>query len=189
MEEKGYAAILKALHFASIKHKNQRRKEEEAAPYINHLIEVAELLTRIGQIDDLLVLQSAILHDTLEDTQTTPDELESLFGSEIRHVVEEVTDDKNLLKEERKRLQVLHAPHLSGRAKLVKIADKISNVQAVTRTPPKGWSVERRREYLDWTSKVVDGMRGSNSRLEEYYDGALSAGLELLREAEKQSVD
>ena len=116
--------LLKALHFAAIKHRDQRRKGQEAAPYINHPIEVAEMLARVGNITDLIVLQSAFLHDTIEDTQTSAEEIEQLFGSEVRAVVLEVTDDKNLPKDVRKRLQIEHAPHLSDRAKLVKIADR-----------------------------------------------------------------
>jgi guanosine-3',5'-bis(diphosphate) 3'-pyrophosphohydrolase len=143
-------APLRALHFAAGKHRDQRRKGAEASPYINHLIEVAELLARVGGITDLVTLQAAILHDTLEDTQTTPGELEAAFGLEVRGVVEEVTDDKRLPKAERKRLQVEHTPQLSTRAKLVKLADKISNVRGVIQMPPAEWSFERRREYLDW---------------------------------------
>jgi (p)ppGpp synthase/HD superfamily hydrolase len=179
-ETGGYAALLKALHFASIKHRDQRRKDEEASPYINHPIEVAELLVRIGGVTDLVVLQSAILHDTIEDTHITEDELEMLFGPEVRRVVQEVTDDKSLPKEERKRLQIEHAPHLSRQAKLVKLADKISNVRAVALTPPADWSIERRREYLDWTKKVVDGLRGCNDQLEEYYDSSLDMALKII---------
>src|SRR3954468_11522034 len=100
------AAILKALHFAAKKHRDQRRKDVEALPYINHPIEVAELLARIGNVDDPVTLQGAILHDTIEDTKTAPEELEEMFGPEVRRVVEEVTDDKSLPKAERKRLQI-----------------------------------------------------------------------------------
>jgi len=116
--------ILQALHFAATKHRDQRRKGAEASPYINHPIEVAELLARVGGVTDIVILQAAILHDTLEDTQTTPAELDTIFGPEVRKVVEEITDDKQLPKAERKRLQIVHAPHLSVRAKIVKLADK-----------------------------------------------------------------
>src|SRR6185436_14890407 len=107
------AAILKALHFAADKHRDQRRKDEEASPYINHPIEVAEMLARVGGVTDLVTLQGAILHDTIEDTNTTPEELEVHFGREVRDVVLEVTDDKTLEKMERKRLQIEHAAHIS----------------------------------------------------------------------------
>src|SRR5262249_12601417 len=173
-------SILKALHFAAIRHRDQRRKDVEVSPYINHPIEVAELLARIGGVTDPVILQGAILHDTIEDTQTTPEELEAAFGPEVRRVVEEVTDDKRRPKAERKRLQIEHAPHLSERAKHIKIADKISNVQAVTKTPPVDWPMERRREYLDWTENVVAGLRGCNQALEFYYDQVLESGRRVL---------
>src|SRR3954464_12991765 len=115
--------LLAALHFAADKHRDQRRKDAGASPYINHPIEVAELLARVGGVRDLVVLQAAILHDTIEDTQTTPGELEAHFGARVRKVVEEVTDDTTLLKVDRKRLQIEHAPHLSREAQLVKLAD------------------------------------------------------------------
>jgi guanosine-3',5'-bis(diphosphate) 3'-pyrophosphohydrolase len=174
------AAILKALHFASIKHRDQRRKDEEASPFINHPIEVAEILARVGLVTDGMVLQSAVLHDTIEDTLTTAEELEGAFGPDVRYIVEEVTDDKSLPKAERKRLQIEHAPHLSTRAKLVKLADKISNVRAIEQTPPASWSLERRLDYLDWTEKVVAGLRGCNERLEELYNRTLSRARETL---------
>lgn len=175
------AALLKALHFAATKHRDQRRKDVEASPYINHPIEVAELLAREGGVTDLLILQGAILHDTLEDTKTTPEELEDEFGAGVRHLVEEVTDDKRLPKAERKRLQIEHAPHLSAQARQIKIADKISNVRAVTLTPPADWSWSRRQEYLDWTEQVVAGCRGCNEALERLYDEVLEQGRQALR--------
>ena len=174
------AALLKALHFAADKHRDQRRKDVGASPYINHPIEVAELLARVGGVTDLVTLQAAILHDTLEDTNTTPQELEDAFGADVRRVVEEVTDDKNLEKIDRKRLQIEHAPHISPRAKLVKLADKTANVKAVTETPPAKWPLERRREYLDWTERVVAGLRGSNAALEKVYDEVLEEGRRVL---------
>ena len=174
------APLLKALHFAADKHRDQRRKNAEASPYINHPIEVAELLARVGGVTDVVTLQGAILHDTIEDTQTTPEELEEAFGAAVRGVVEEVTDDKTLHKLDRKRLQIEHARHISDRAKQIKLADKISNVRGVTYTPPAKWSLERRKEYLDWTEQVVAGLRGSNSRLEQLYDELLAEGRAVL---------
>lgn len=179
-ETNNCVAILTALLFASNKHKDQRRKDEDASPYINHPIEVAELLARVGGVTDIVVLQSAALHDTIEDTRTTAEELEEVFGPEVRHIVQEVTDDKSLPKEDRKQLQIEHAPHLSKRAKLVKLADKISNVRAIAQAPPSNWSLERRGAYLDWTEKVVAGLRGCNDQLEELYDRSLRLGRETL---------
>ena len=174
------AAVLKALHFAADKHRDQRRKDVEASPYINHPIEVAELLARVGGVTDVVTLQGAILHDTIEDTNTTPSELEEAFGAEVRAVVEEVTDDKSLDKLDRKLLQIEHAPHISDRAKLVKLADKISNVRGVTLTPPAKWPLQRRKEYLDWTEQVVAGLRGCNPALEALYDELLIEGRRVL---------
>ena len=173
-------ALFKALHFAADKHRDQRRKDADASPYINHPIEVAELLARVGGVRDLVVLQAAILHDTIEDTQTTPEELEAAFGAHVRKVVEEVTDDTTLLKQDRKRLQIEHAPHVSREAQLVKLADKIANVKAVTETPPAKWPLSRRKEYLDWTEQVVAGVRGCNPPLEQLYDELLAQGRRVL---------
>lgn len=172
--------LLKALHFAADKHRDQRRKDEGASPYINHPIEVAELLARVGGVRDLVVLQAAILHDTIEDTQTTAEELEEHFGKRVREVVQEVTDDKTLLKTDRKRLQIEHARHASREAQLVKLADKIANVIAVTDTPPAKWPLSRRKEYLDWTEQVVAGLRGCNPALEKLYDEVLGRGRTVL---------
>lgn len=180
-------ALLKALHFAADKHRDQRRKDVDASPYINHPIEVAELLARVGGVTDLVTLQGAILHDTIEDTDTTPEELEQVFGPEVRKVVEEVTDDTNLPKADRKRLQIEHAPHISERARLVKLADKISNVRSVTETPPAKWPLSRRQEYLEWTEQVCAGLRGCNAELERLYDQLLQEGREVLRGLETQS--
>ncbi|HVN84251.1 MAG TPA: HD domain-containing protein [Candidatus Binatia bacterium] len=166
-------ALLKALIFAARKHRDQRRKDAEASPYINHPIEVAEIIARIGGVDDVMVLQAALLHDTVEDTQTSPAELEREFGATVRKLVEEVTDDKTLAKQERKRLQIEHASHLSPHAKLIKLADKICNVRDVTHSPPKDWDERRRVAYLDWAAEVVAGCRGTNRALERHFDALL----------------
>lgn len=170
---KDMALLIHAVHFAAHKHRYQRRKDEDASPYINHPIEVAEILARIGDVSDLPTLLAAVLHDTVEDTGTTFSELEQAFGHEVSKLVEEMTDDKSLPKDVRKRLQIEHAPGLSLRAKQIKIADKICNVHDVTFTPPPKWPLERRREYLDWSAKVVEGCRGSNVNLERHFDEQL----------------
>ena len=162
--------ILKALEFASLKHRDQRRKDKVASPYINHPIALANVLSREGGVTDETVLAAAILHDTLEDTQTTPAELREVFGERIARIVEEVTDDKNLPKAERKRLQIEHAPAISREAKLVKLADKICNVRDVADHPPAKWDIERRREYFDWAKAVVDRLRGTHPELERRFD-------------------
>jgi guanosine-3',5'-bis(diphosphate) 3'-pyrophosphohydrolase len=179
---KDLTLFLEAIHFAAEKHRDQRRKGQEASPYINHTIEVAHLLLTVGGVSDPTTLTAAILHDTIEDTDTAPEELEERFGKEIRQLVEEVTDDKELPWEERKRLQVQHTPDASHRAKLIKLADKISNVRDVTHAPPRGWSHERRRWYLEWTAEVIAGCRGTNPALEMTYEHVLREGLSALEE-------
>jgi guanosine-3',5'-bis(diphosphate) 3'-pyrophosphohydrolase len=174
MAASDFAPILSAADFAARKHRAQRRKDSEATPYINHPIAVAELLARVAEVQDLVTLQAALLHDTVEDTSTTPEELGSLFGPEVRATVLEVTDDKSLPKAERKRLQVVHAPHLSPRARLIKLADKIANLYDLTATTPASWSIQRKREYLDWAEQVVSGLRGSNLVLEQLFNRTLA---------------
>lgn len=169
------------MKFAAHKHRFQRRKDPGEPAYINHPVQVAELIARVGRRSDLATLQAALLHDTLEDTETTFEELESEFGSEVANLVNEVTDDKSLPKEERKQLQIAHAPNLSRKAKQIKIADKIANIMDVTYSPPKGWSKERRREYLTWSRRVVAGCRGANKRLEAHYDRVLRKCRRLLQ--------
>ncbi len=164
------------MEFASRKHTAQRRKGENAAPYINHPIAVAHLLADRGGITDLVTLLAALLHDTIEDTATTRGELDEQFGSTVRKVVEEVTDDKTLDDAVRKALQIEHAPSLSHRAKAIKLADKIDNLRDVTDHPPPNWSLTRRTQYLDWTEKVIAGCRGTNEPLERLYDDVLRKG-------------
>lgn len=168
------AALLKALHFAAHKHRQQKRKGSERAPYVNHLIAVAELLARMGHVTDPVLLQAAILHDTLEDTATTRAELEREFGPDVAAIVSEVTDDKSLPDSERKQLQVEHAPDLSPAAKQLKIADKISNISELAPGEPPNWTPGRRREYLAWSQQVVAGCRGHNPALEQHYDAVVA---------------
>jgi len=176
----GVDLLLRAVEFAAEKHRDQRRKGADASPYINHPIGVAAVLANVGGVRDLAILAAAVLHDTIEDTRTSPQELEAAFGPEIRILVQEVTDDKSLPKAERKRRQEEHAPQLSPSAKLIKLADKIANVRDVTDGPPSDWSVERRREYLDWAERVVAGCRGVNSALESRFDETLRRAREVI---------
>jgi guanosine-3',5'-bis(diphosphate) 3'-pyrophosphohydrolase len=175
--------LLEALHFAAQKHRDQRRKDQNASPYINHPIAVAYTLSAIGGVTDSVTLIAAVLHDTIEDTETTPQELSQLFGSEVAHLVEEITDDTALPKERRKQLQIERARNLSEKAKLIRLADKICNVRDVTHSPPAHWPVERRMAYLDWTEAVVRGCKGVNAALDLQYEKVLSAGRMLLKEA------
>ncbi|MEB3288465.1 MAG: HD domain-containing protein [Leptolyngbya sp.] len=174
------ALVLQALQFAALKHRDQRRKDEAASPYVNHLITVAHLLANVGAVTDPVTLMGGILHDTLEDTATTPAEIEAAFGPVVCQVVQEVTDDKSLPRADRKRLQIEHAPHLSHHARQIKLADKIANVQDIITAPPKTWSLERRQEYLAWTAQVVKGCRGTNLALEALYDQTLAQGWQAL---------
>jgi len=162
--------IMKALAFAAAKHRDQRRKDVVASPYINHPIQLADVLVNEGGVTDAEVLAAAILHDTIEDTETTPAELAADFGPAIRDIVLEVTDDKSLAKPVRKQRQIDHAPHLSDAARLVKLADKICNLRDVADHPPAGWGLERRQAYFDWARAVIDGLRGSHPRLEAVFD-------------------
>jgi GTP diphosphokinase / guanosine-3',5'-bis(diphosphate) 3'-diphosphatase len=181
-EETDFALILKALKFAARKHRNQRRKDKEGTPYINHPIYVAETLWRTGNVRDAATIAAAILHDTIEDTSATPEEIEALFGKEVLSLVQEVSDDKRLPKEVRKQLQIEHAPHISIRAKEIKLADKLCNVHDILYSPPSGWPLQRRIEYLNWTEKVVAGLRGANKGLEDLYDEVLKEAREKLKE-------
>jgi guanosine-3',5'-bis(diphosphate) 3'-pyrophosphohydrolase len=166
--------ILKALSFAANKHRNQFRKGSEPIPYINHPIALADLLVRTANISDPVIIATALLHDTVEDTETTLEELEMEFGPAISQLVAEVTDDKSLLKEERKRLQVEHAPSLSPRARIVKLADKTCNLRDIVQDPPVKWSLERKQQYFDWSKEVVDKIRGSDAKLEKAFDEAFA---------------
>ncbi|CAJ7235100.1 metal dependent phosphohydrolase [Burkholderia pseudomallei] len=167
--------LVAAIAFAADKHRNQRRKDHEASPYINHPIALADVLANEAGVEDERVLLAAILHDTIEDTETTEQELVRLFGQEVADIVMEVTDDKALPKSERKRLQIEHAPHISRRAKLVKLADKICNLRDIAKSPPADWPLVRRREYFDWAKAVVDGLRGVHPGLEHIFDEAYEA--------------
>lgn len=171
--------LIKAASFAADRHRTQRRKGTEAHPYINHPLHVAELLSEVGGIDDAEVLAAAILHDTVEDTETTPEEIREFFGERVAAYVAEVTDDKSLEKQERKQLQIEHAALLSPGAKSIKLGDKISNVIDVTNEPPPDWTTERKLEYIEWAEKVVAGLRGVNPALEAKFDEAAGRAREV----------
>ena len=168
--------ILAAIHFASGKHRTGRRKNKAKTPYINHPIAVAHHLATVAGVSDSATLIAAVLHDTIEDTETTREELDATFGAEIRQLVEEVTDDKELDKEVRKQRQIDHAPKLSPRAKLIKLADLSCNLTDILNDPPASWSKERRGDYLVWTERVIEGCRGTNEKLEQYYDQLVTRG-------------
>jgi GTP diphosphokinase / guanosine-3',5'-bis(diphosphate) 3'-diphosphatase len=175
--------VLKALEFSAVRHRKQFRKGEDKSPYINHPIQVANLLANEAGEKDTVLIAATILHDVVEDTVEGKKEKKKLvelirteFGEEILSVTLEVTDDKSLSKKERKRLQIEHAPRLSPRAKKLKIADKIMNVRDITNNPPLKWGMGRIRRYLDWSEKVVSGLRGVNQKLDAIFDETLKAG-------------
>ena len=171
------AEILRAAQFAAEKHKNQRRKDAKASPYINHPLALANVLAVEGGIEDPDVICAALLHDTIEDTDTTAEELRAAFGEKITNIVLEVTDDKTLDKALRKEEQVRHAPHISSEAKLVKLADKICNLRDILASPPAGWPTERKRAYFEWAARVVAGLRGTHPGLEAVFDCLFFKGL------------
>lgn len=171
--------LMLALSFASEKHKKQHRKGKECIPYINHPIQVAQLLVD-HQETKVECLMAAILHDTLEDTATTEEELREQFGDEVCSLVLELSDDKYLSKEERKQKQIEYAPKASRGAKAIKLADKIANIRDIAISPPKGWSIERKIQYLDWSDAVVAGLRGVNADLEATYDREMSISRQCL---------
>lgn len=175
--------ILKALEFAAFRHRGQVRKGEDMTPYINHPIQVADLLANHAGESDPVLLSAAILHDVVEDTVNSVeerdiliDQISVLFGEEILALTLEVTDDKTLEKGERKRLQIENASHKSDNAKKLKIADKIMNLRDLTNKPPSDWQAVRIIEYFDWAEKVVTGLRGVNNILDDMFDEALIKG-------------
>ncbi len=175
--------VLKAAQFAALKHRDQRRKDVKSSPYIIHPISVALAIAEIGGIEEPEILAAALLHDTLEDTDTSVSELDEIFGEAVRKYVEEVTDDKSLPKDERKHKQIEHAATLSRGATLIKLGDKISNVSDVTLSPPTGWDTERRKQYLDWAETVINNCPKVNKALEVHFSEVLCNGRDVLLRA------
>jgi (p)ppGpp synthase/HD superfamily hydrolase len=173
--------LLRAADFAARRHRKQKRKGSTGEPYINHPIAVAELIASVGRVTDAITLAAALLHDTVEDTDATVEDIEREFGPDIRGVVAELSDDKSLPSAERKRLQIVNAPNASRRAKIVKLADKSVNVADITRDPPPDWPVTRRRAYVEWAQQVVAGCRGANTALEKHFDTVAATALASIR--------
>jgi len=174
MQQPSYdiSRVIRAVEFAAKKHRMQRRKDSDASPYINHPIALMHVLCIDGGIRDPKILAAAALHDTIEDTETTPNELVAEFGADVADLVVEMTDDKSLPKVERKRLQIERARHMTRDGALVKLADKICNLRDMAASPPENWSLERRIEYFDWAKAVVDGLPRVNSRLLRMFEEA-----------------
>jgi GTP diphosphokinase / guanosine-3',5'-bis(diphosphate) 3'-diphosphatase len=159
--------ILDAALFAAARHAGHRRKGGE--PYINHLIEVAQLVSMVAAADANLVM-AAFLHDTIEDVGVTPEELIERFSPDVANLVREMTDDKSLPSRQRKQLQIDHAPHLSVRAQIVKLADKISNLRSLLITPPADWDYQRKQQYFEWAKRVVDALSAPDPILKTEFE-------------------
>ena len=168
----GIKGIARALDFAARKHAHQRRKGIKAEPYVNHLTEVALLLAEATDGRDAPLVMAGLLHDTIEDTETSFAELVSGFGSDVASLVAEVTDDASLSREERRRKQVESAPRKSARARMIKLADKIANLHSIVESPPVGWSARRKREYVAWAREVKAACGPTNERLERLFEEA-----------------
>ena len=172
--------VLKAAQFAALKHRDQLRKGSQELPYVVHLISTALLIAEVGGVKDPEVLAAALLHDTIEDTQTTAEELTAAFGKKVCRLVEEVSDDKSHEKAVRKRLQIEHAPELSSGAVLIKLADKISNVVDLTNSPPIKWDLEQCEDYLDWAEEVINNCPKVNRALERHFAEVVALGRKTL---------
>ena len=166
-------AILSAARFAAEKHADQRRKGDAAEPYVNHLIEVADLVASALDEPDTGLVIAALLHDSIEDAGVTSEDLALRFGADVADLVGEVTDDKSLPQQERKRLQVENAPKKSVRAQTIKLADKISNLRSILTSPPADWDFERKREYFGWAKRVVDGLTAPNPTLKAEFENTI----------------
>ncbi len=164
-----YKLLLLATEFAACKHRQQRRKGAEPIPYINHPIQVAKVLSEVGCVEDIDILVAALLHDTLEDTETTFEELNQVFGARTAEMVAAVSDDDSLPKAERKRLQIQRAPLLTEGAALIRLADKACNVNDIAYAPPSGWDIQRREAYLIWAKAVVDACPDVSEALKQHF--------------------
>jgi len=167
-------AILSAALFAAEKHAGQRRKGDAAEPYVNHLLEVAALVAMALPEPDTNVVIAALLHDSIEDAGVTAEDLALRFGADVADLVSEVTDDKSLPKQERKRLQVENAPKKTPRAQMIKLADKISNLRSMLSSPPANWDFERKKEYFTWARRVVDGLTAPDPMLKAEFERTVS---------------
>ena len=178
---KEWITVLKAANVAARWHVHQKRKGAAEEPYVNHLLEVALLVAEATDGANPNIVIAALLHDAIEDSEVPREIIAEAFGDRVARLVGELTDDKSLDKQTRKRVQVENASKKSKQAKVIKLADKISNLRAITVSPPSDWSVKRRLDYVDWARKVVSGLRGANRMLEEEFERAVAAAEESLR--------
>lgn len=179
-------AFAAAALYAARRHAGQVRKGAAKEPYVNHVLEVAARLAEAHPEDEALLL-GGLLHDIVEDTEGTEAEIAGLFGAEVAALVMEVTDDKSLPKPERKRLQAVHAPHRSDRAKRIKLADKASNLAAIVDSPP-AWPLARKAEYLAWARQVTDPCRAASPALAAAFDAEAARLSRHLAEAEADTA-
>lgn len=161
--------MVRASRYAAEMHKQQKRKGGHDVPYINHPLEVARILSEEAGVADPVILAAAILHDTIEDTDAEESDLREQFGADVARIVAEVTDNKKFCKDTRKAFQLMHAPHLSEGAKLVKLADKIANLRDIASPNGPGWTPQRSAEYFAWAKQVAAGLAGVNPRLDDAF--------------------
>lgn len=180
---KEWLQVLKAADAAARWHVHQRRKGPAEEPYINHLVEVAMLVAEATEGKDPNLVIAALLHDAIEDCEVPEELIAETFGDDVASLVVEVTDDKSLPKQVRKDEQIKTAPTKSPRAKVLKLADKTSNLRAVAASPPTDWSVKRRIEYVRFSKEVMKGLRGASPMLEKLCDQAAQAAELSLRPA------
>lgn len=178
MDRKLLEGFFDALSFAANRHQFDKTKTDE--PYIDHLINVCRLLYNVAETSDPAIMTAAALHDILEKTHTKADEINTRFGEEVCNIVLELTNDQHL-NEQEKWLQQLHAVNnLSQKAKLIKLADKIANTEAIIAHPPQGWDIKRRIIYLEWTEKIIEALRGTNEKLESHFDKTMQKEKKLI---------
>jgi guanosine-3',5'-bis(diphosphate) 3'-pyrophosphohydrolase len=171
--------LLDALNFAALRHRTQRRKGRNGAPYVNHLIEVAHILALHG-VDDADTLRAAVLHDSVEDAEVRPEELRERFGRNVAELVGEVTDEVALPVWRRKLVQIEQAPHISPGAQAIRVADKISNLRGILTSPPTTWSLERKLAYYAWARQVVDGCTQAPESLRATFSEVHTVGMAVL---------
>ncbi|MBI3509186.1 MAG: bifunctional (p)ppGpp synthetase/guanosine-3',5'-bis(diphosphate) 3'-pyrophosphohydrolase [Bacteroidetes bacterium] len=171
--------LIDAILFASECHSGQVRKDGHT-PYINHPLEVMHLLISEGGIDDHEILIAAVLHDVVEDTQVTGQDIREKFGKRVEKIVLELTDDKSLSKDERKKAQLDSAASLSREARFIRLSDKICNVYDILYAPPGNWGMDRRRDYLFWAEAVIEKIKGINEPLEKKFAELMKEGIRFL---------
>ena len=181
--------LTKALLFAAEAHRNQRRKGAAQEPYLNHLVEVLDLLVQATDGTDTDLLIAAVLHDVVEDTSATPEDVVENFGDRVAEIVRENSDDMSLPKAERRRARIAGMPLKSREARLVKMADVISNLRAIAVSPPAGWPAERRLSYLESCRQLIDVVRGTDATIERTFDQTAADVERTIREEAPFSID